>query len=55
MTPLRLLWLEQVVLRWWKWAMREIDKTHPDVGWILLRIRQIEDQLDHRGRARLGR
>lgn len=35
------LWRE-AALRWWRWALREIDPMHHDVPRIVRRIRELE-------------
>jgi hypothetical protein len=29
-------------LAWWRWALREIDPMHPDVGLIVRRVNELE-------------
>ena len=35
------LWRE-LALRWWRWALSEIDPMHPDLPKIVHRIRELE-------------
>lgn len=43
--PIFALWRAHVLLRWWRWALRELsrrDPCHADIPYIVHRIRTLE-------------
>lgn len=42
LSSLTVLWREQIVLRWYRRALKEISPLHPDVPYIVRRIAHLE-------------